>query len=208
MATRCAVIGDSVGRCNVQKQFNDLIQFNFSFDLLGIQQTNNNCCGWMLFSLCCWCWYSCWCCGWIVPNWRQSMHQPEDECWCNQRKMQSNVRRRSEIYHLYNVFFFKNPHESVCPLSFIAGCLFLKRYLWTITRKLESFMLTDYVNTQIVYVKPLPLFSRWRNTLWVGLGGEERAWDTATRYSRPPSLLPPLLSIFLIFWIRTTFGVL
>ena len=138
-----------------------------SFDLLGIQQTNKELLlGWMLFSLCCWCWYSCWCCGWIVPIWRQSMHQPEDECWCNQRKMQSNVWRRSDV------FFFKNPYEFICPLSFIAGCLLSKRYLWTITRRrLESFMLTDYVNTQIVYVKPLPLFSRWRNTLWVGLGG-------------------------------------
>ena len=40
VATRCVVIGDSAGRCNVQKQFNDLIQVNISFDLLGIQQTN------------------------------------------------------------------------------------------------------------------------------------------------------------------------
>ena len=93
----------------------------------------------MLFSLCCWCWYSCWCCGWIVPIWRQSMHQPEDECWCNQRKMQSNVRTHSEKYHLCNVFFFKNPRELVCPLLFIAGCLFSKRYLWTITTKTGIF---------------------------------------------------------------------
>ena len=42
VAARCAVIGDSAGRCNVQKQFNDLIQVNISFDLLGIQQTNDN----------------------------------------------------------------------------------------------------------------------------------------------------------------------
>ena len=54
MATRCVVIGDSAGRCNVQKQFNDLIEVNISFGLLGIRQTNKELLlGWMLFSLCC-----------------------------------------------------------------------------------------------------------------------------------------------------------
>ena len=77
------------------------------------------------------------------------MHQPEDKCWCNQRKMQSNVRTHSEKYHLCNVFFFKNPRELICPLSFIAGCLLSKRYLWTIRRKTGIFYahrLREYTN--------------------------------------------------------------
>ena len=88
---------------------------------------------------------------------------PFDDSRCISRKMNVGATKEKckAMYEDALMFSFSRIHMNLYVLCrSLRVASFQKDICGQSLGRLESFTLTDYVNTQIVYVKPLPLFSR------------------------------------------------